>query len=226
ADPTSGQWEEARPLPVPRAEAVTLYKDGQIHMIGGRSPGPANEGWSDQRDTGFHHIYDPKADKWEEAAPMPVPRNSSTGAVIGNTIYIVSGRTVKSGNTPFCHAYDTATDVWREVAPIPVPERQPAPHGQGGLAGGAFNGKLYAFGGEWFKGQLSPDDDGGVYADTWEYNPVADTWRPVAEMIRPRHGLGGVSIEGFGSVDGMYAIGGAARPSGSGVTPHLDRFVI
>ncbi len=220
-DPAAGKWEAARPLPDPQAEAVTLVHNGRIHMIGGRGPEAGrNLEWTDQSDIGRHWAYDPAADDWAARAPLPSPRNSSAGAILGGELFVVSGRTVAGGNNPACHAYDPAADAWREIAPLPQPIRQEAPRGQGGLAAAAYRGKLYAFGGEWFSG------DGGVYADTWAYDPSSDAWAPVAAMARPRHGLGGVAIEGHGDIDGVYAIGGALRRGGDGVTPYLDRFDI
>ena len=227
-DPATGRWESAAPLPAPRGEAVTVALGGRIHMIGGRSPsggtaGP-NRKWTDQEDVATHLVYDPQADVWESRAPLPGARNSAAGSVLNGEIHVVSGRTVSGGNTPVCHAYDPAADRWREIAPLPEPRRQPAPRGQGGLAGATFGGRLYVFGGEWFGNQGF--GDGGVYADSWGYDPATDVWRALAPMTRPRHGLGGVAIESRGDIDGVYAIGGAARPGGDGVTPFLDRFDI
>ncbi|MEO1015592.1 MAG: galactose oxidase [Pseudomonadota bacterium] len=225
ADPATGEWETARPLPAPQAEAVTLVHNGRIHMIGGRGPEAGrNLEWTDQSDIGRHWAYDPVADDWTAMAPLPSPRNSAAGAILGGELYVISGRTVADGNNPTCHAYDPTADAWREIAALPAPIRQDAPRGQGGLAAAAYKGKLFAFGGEWFASQGF--GDGGVYADAWEYDPSKDAWAPVAPMARPRHGLGGVAIEGHGEIDGIYAIGGALRRGGDGVTAYVDRFTI
>ena len=220
ADPENGAWRPVAPLPAPQAEAVTLAHDGSIHMIGGRAPrGNKNGDWGDQTDTGAHWAYDPSRDAWDARAPLPSPRNSATGAVIDGVVYVMSGRTVAGGNTPVCEAYDPASDQWRSIAPLPAPIRQAAPRGQGGLAGGALDGKLYVFGGEWF------GDNAGVYADTWEYDPKADAWRAVAPMSRPRHGLGGVSLQDE-TGGAIYAIGGATGASAKGTSGFVDRFTI
>lgn len=213
-DVATGPWEEARPLPAPQAEAMTLVHAGRIHMIGGRTPsGSRNRDWNDQTDIGVHRIYDPARDAWSEGAPLPAPRNSAAGAVLNGALYVVSGRTVAGGNTPACHAYDPAADSWREIAPLPAPIRQPAPRGQGGLAAAPLNGRLYAFGGEWFAGE------GGVYADAWEYDPETDAWRAIAAMARPRHGLGAVAFN-----DVIYAIGGASKRGGNSTNGFVDAF--
>lgn len=207
------QWRPAAPLPAPQAEAVTLSHDGAIHMIGGRTPKAArNQDWQDQTDTGAHWRYDPVADKWEPRAPMPVPRNSAAGAVLGGELFVISGRTVAGGNTPVCHAYDPKTDQWRDIEPLPASEISGAPRGQGGLAAATLDNTLIAFGGEWF-GETS-----GVYADAFAFSRTTEIWRRISSMPRPRHGLGAVTIGGA-----LYAIGGATGPSANGVSSFVDR---
>lgn len=207
------KWRAVAPLPAPQAEAVTLTHDGAVHMIGGRTPrGDRNQDWGDQSDTGAHWRYDPKADRWEERAPLPVPRNSAAGAVLGGEIYVISGRTVENGNTPVCHAYDPKADKWREIASLPKPADPRAPHGQGGLAAAALTGAIYAFGGEWF------GESSGVYPDLHAYLPETDRWRSLTPMTRPRHGLGAVALG-----DAMYAVGGATGPSANGTCAFVDR---
>ncbi len=207
------QWRPAAPLPAPQAEAVTLSFDGSIHMIGGRTPKASrNQDWHDQTDTGAHWRYDPMADKWEPRAPLPVPRNSAAGAVLGGEFFVLSGRTVADGNTPVCHTYDPETDKWREIAALPASENPKAPLGQGGLAAAAIHQSIIAFGGEWF-GETS-----GVYADAFAFNLALGKWNRTASMRRPRHGLGAVSIG-----DAIYAIGGATGPSADGASPYVDR---
>ncbi|MEO0399609.1 MAG: galactose oxidase [Pseudomonadota bacterium] len=213
-DPITGAWEAAPALPAPQAEAICVVVNNRIHMVGGRRViAEKNADWSDHVDTDAHWAFDPATNKWTACAPLPTARNSAAAAVLNGEIFVVSGRTVANGNTPVCEAYNPEKDTWRTIAPLPKPVRQKAPHGQGGLAAAARNGKVYCFGGEWF------DDDDGVYADAWEYDPAADAWRAVAAMPRPRHGLGAVNL-----ADGIYALGGALGPSGDGTSAFVDRF--
>ena len=110
---------------------------------------------------------------------------------------MVGGRTVAGGNTGAHEAYDAREDRWRSLAPMP--------QGQGGLAAAPVGGKLYAFGGEFF----SPPP-GGVYAESWVYDPTADAWAAMAAMPHPRHGLGAIAMDGD-----IYVIGGALEVGGS-----------
>jgi hypothetical protein len=51
-------------LPIPRSEmAWATAAMGRMHVVGGYGEGAVN------RD--YHHIYDPKADRWLDGAPLP-----------------------------------------------------------------------------------------------------------------------------------------------------------
>ncbi len=209
------KWRPVAPLPLPQAEAVTLSHDGVIHVIGGRTPkGDRNQDWSDQTDTPMHWIYDPKADKWEARAPLPLARNSAAGAIWGGDLFVLSGRTVAGGNTPACHSYDGKADQWSELAPMPNWTRG-APAGRGGHAAAVMEERgICVFGGEWF------GDNSGVYDSNLVYDPARHRWTGYAPaMPRPRHGLGAVSLGGS-----IYTIGGATGAGVVGTCAFVDRF--
>ncbi|MEM8937348.1 MAG: kelch repeat-containing protein [Pseudomonadota bacterium] len=204
-----GDWDAVAPLPIPQAENVCVSLGGYIHVVGGRSPaGSLNAKWSDHIDTSEHWLYDASIDRWFSLAPLPTERNSAAGVVFSGTVYVFGGRTVDGGNSNAVEVYDPLADRWEKARPMP--------QAQGGLAAAVLNGKIYVFGGEYF----SPRP-GGVFNETWEYDPYRDTWRAVAPMSRPRHGLGAVSLG-----DAIYAIGGAAGVGGVGTTSAVDKFEI
>ena len=212
------QWFGMTSLPLDNAEGVAVSLGETMHLIGGRVPsGSANFAWRDHIDTDRHWAYDVAADRWSPRAPLPTRRNSMAAAVIGDTIYVIGGRTVGGGNTPVNEVYIPWTDRWQKARPMEKPANKAFPVGQSGIAAVVWRKKIYVFGGEWFL----DDETGGVYADVWEYDPREDKWRAVAAMPRPRHGLGAVALE-----DGVYVLGGASGPSAQGVTAYLDRFVI
>lgn len=203
-DDTQDEWMAAPPLPEPRGEAVTAIIDGGLHFAGGRRPsGKENAAWTDHIDTDTHWRFDNT--HWLGAAPLPTARNSAAGAMIGEAWHVVGGRTVTGGNTPAHEVYDAKEDRWRTAAPMP--------QGQGGLAAASVNGKLYAFGGEFF------DNGGGVYPESWAYDPATDSWAPIPDMPNPRHGLGGVSIG-----NSIYLIGGALKVGGSETSARVEIF--
>lgn len=211
------QWLALTPPPIPQAESVVAALGARLHLVGGRAPsGSRNLDWGDHIDTDLHWAYDAAYDSWYPRRPLPNPRNSAAGAVADGFLFVIGGRTVEGGNSAECDVYEPTADRWQPIAPLPRSFRPRAPRGQGGLAAAVWDRRIYVFGGEWF----SPDG-GGVYAESWEYDPREDRWRSVAAMPRPRHGLGAVALE-----DGIYVCGGASLPGANGMTAYLDRFEI
>ena len=200
----AGEWKAVAPLPEPLCETVGVNHSGVLHLITGRSPtGAANGGWNDHGDVDTHRVYLPGDDRWETARPCPMARNSAAGAALDGAIWVAGGRTVSGGGTGRLDRYDPVFDRWDTLAPIPI---SPASGKQvgGGLAMAAAGGKLIAFGGEWFA-----PGGGGVFAETWTYDPAADRWEAGTPMRTPRHGLAAVTID-----DVVYAIAGGEVVSG------------
>jgi len=209
-------WVPAGTMPGPQAETVGVSLNGRLHLVTGRAPkGEANGQWNDQGDIDTHRAFDPAANRWETLAPCPMARNSAAGAVLEGMLWVAGGRTVSGGGTGQLDRYDPAADRWTTMAPIP---RSQASNNQvgGGLAMAAVGGKLVAFGGEWFA-----RPGGGVFAETWIYDPARDVWEAGPDMRTPRHGLGAVAIG-----DAVYAIAGGAIVSGGGPTAVLERLTL
>lgn len=210
ADPGApdGGWTAGPALPRPQSEAVTLAHGGRLHLIGGRSPtGQANGRWTDQADVADHRVLD--GGRWRDARPAPTARNSAAGAVIGDALYVVGGRTVRGGNLGVLERYDPRADRWDALRPMP--------QASGGLAAAAWGGRLYAFGGEWFG-----PGGGGVFRECWVYDPRTDAWTAGPAMRTPRHGLAAVAIE-RGPAAGVYAVGGATTASAAGTSAVVER---
>lgn len=205
-DETAGEWVPGPALPRPSGEAVSAVLGDRLHLTAGRRPaGSANGRGADHIDAGEHFVLSSAEGGWEQAAPLPTPRNSGAGAVIDGRWHVVGGRFVTGGNATVHEVYEPGEDRWRTAAPMP--------QGQGGLAAGVIDGRLYAFGGEFFSG------DGGVYREVWMYAPTRDQWDRAPDMIRPRHGHGAVSLDGA-----IYAIGGALKVGASETSPAVDVF--
>ncbi len=193
-------WVEAPPLPKPIAEAIPLVHGGRIHLVGGRSPrATANQEWDDQIDTEDHFVFTPNSG-WERAAPLPMARNSQAGAVLGDDLHIISGRTVANGQTPAHHIYDTRTSSWRAGPDFPEP--------RGGIAAATWHGRIVAGGGEIF-------EPGSVGDTLYEFTDSA--WTRFTTMPTPRHGHGFIAAG-----DKLYALAGARRPGGDGTLSNVD----
>ncbi len=209
------RWSEVAPLPSPQAEAVGVGLGETLHLITGRTPGgAANGAWNDQVDTDRHLIYRIGDDRWDVGRPCPMARNSAAAAVLDGAVWVAGGRTVSGGGTGRLDRYSPAEDRWDTLAPIP---RSYAANNQvgGGLAMAALAGKLVAFGGEWFR----QGGGGGVFAETWIYDPTTDRWERGPDMTTPRHGLAAAAVG-----DTIYAIAGGSVVSGSNATGTLEAF--
>lgn len=195
-------WVEAPWLPKPVAEGMPLVHSGRIHLVGGRSPrAAANQEWDDQVDVDDHFVFTPGAG-WGRASPLPLARNSHGGAVLGDELHIVSGRTVAGGQTPAHHIYDTRTSTWRTGPDFP--------EARGGLAAAAWQGRVIAGGGE----ILEPGSVG-----TALYQFAGGAWSPFETLPTPRHGYGMI-----GTADALYMLGGAQRPSAGGTLSSVEIF--
>jgi N-acetylneuraminic acid mutarotase len=193
-------WVEGPALPKPIAEGVPLVVGGRIHLIGGRSPrASTNQEWDDQIDVDDHFVFTP-ASGWERAAPLPMARNSHAGAVLGDELHIISGRTVVGGQTPAHHIYDTRTSTWRNGPDFPEP--------RGGIAAATWRGRIVTGGGEIF-------EPGSVGDTLYEFTDGA--WSRFTAMPTPRHGHGLIAAG-----DALHAIGGARNPGGRSTLSRLD----
>lgn len=206
-------WVEAGTMPQRQCETVGVAVDGRVHLITGRAPvGLANGNWNDQGDIDLHQIWSPADNRWGTARPNPMARNSAAAAVLNGTIWVAGGRTVGGGGTGQLDRYDPAEDRWDTLRPIP---RSFAANNQvgGGLAMAAAGGRLVAFGGEWFRS----GGGGGVFAETWIYDPATDDWTAGPAMKTPRHGLGAAAIG-----DTVYAVSGGTVVSGGAASGTLE----
>ncbi|MDY6922631.1 MAG: kelch repeat-containing protein [Pseudomonadota bacterium] len=200
-----GGWTPIASLPSPQAEAVGVGLGDTLHLITGRTPGgSANGGWNDQADTDRHLIYHVGDDRWGTARPCPLARNSAAAAMLDGAIWVAGGRTVNGGGTGRLDRYDPVADRWDTLAPIP-PSPATGQQVGGGLAMAAAGGRLVAFGGEWFQRGAG----GGVFAETWIYDPADDGWEAGSPMRTPRHGLAAAAVDGV-----VYAVAGGEVVSG------------
>jgi N-acetylneuraminic acid mutarotase len=193
-------WLRKSDMPTPRGAHVALAFNNKVYAIGGANGAGALT---------VNEVYDPATDTWESLAPMPTPREHLAAAVIDSLIYVVGGRSQNDfgqlTNSNKLEAYSPASNRWYTLPDMPTP--------RGGLAAAAMNGKLYAFGGEFFGATGS-----GVFAQNEEYDPAAGTWRAAQALPTPRHGMQAVTAG-----DTIFVIGGGSV-AGYGVTAVNEGF--
>lgn len=152
-----GRWVERATLPLPRTEMAWAAENaGKLHVIGG---------YAEQRvDNSYHHIYDPAADTWTEAARLP--RGANHVGVVGHAgrIYAFGGFTAQNRNADeLAFVYDVAANRWDRIAPMP------RPRGAGALA--VVDGKVHHIG-----GASNPESERASVGWHEVYDPQTDRW--------------------------------------------------
>jgi N-acetylneuraminic acid mutarotase len=140
---------------------------------------------------------------WKKGAPFPEADEELYGVTVNGKLYVIGGwgdGKARGAN----YEYDPATDRWTKKAPMPRPAHHAA------LA--ALNGKIYAFGG--FVAPATTAIPLGAawepIADAWEFNPVTDSWKPLAPLPGKRGSAIAAEVNGK-----IYVIGGATTMEGS-----------
>jgi N-acetylneuraminic acid mutarotase len=189
-DLSAGRWERIASLPTACGSVACVVMGGLLHGIGG-AIGDTSEA---KRSVDWHLVYDPKADRWEQRAPMPTGRDHIGALAVGNLIYVVGGR-VNSfhTNSNLHHIYDPAQDKWEARNPLPT-----ARSGHGAVY---YRDKIFVMGGE---------GTNRVFGQNEAYDPQTDKWEHYTPMLTPRHGLGAVAIG-----DAIYVAGGGPIVGGS-----------
>jgi N-acetylneuraminic acid mutarotase len=125
--------------------------------------------------------------RWEERAPLGVPRQETGVAALGGLVYAVGGFDA-DGPSATVEAYDPVADRWLTVAPLPRPLHH--------VGAAAVGDTLYAVGG------LATDAFTAV-ADVTAFDPGLNEWRPVASLPQPRGAVGLATLGGR-----IYVAGG------------------
>ena len=154
--------------------------------------------------------------RWVRLAPIPQANEEWDSAVVNGKLYLFGGNPVAAGGKQGAPPgnvleYDPAADRWTKKNNMPQAAHHNAVVG--------YNGKIYAFGGGI---QRQPGGPTQFPIDnSWEYDPVADSWRALAPM--PIRRLAAAAVESGGKI---YVMGGVAQYPGlenqslSGEEPH------
>lgn len=87
------RWTERAPMPTARGGIAAAAVGGTIYTFGGEG-NPAEGSHGVFADT---EAYDTVRDRWQQLAPMPVPRHGTAAAAVGRTIFIPGGGTAGGG---------------------------------------------------------------------------------------------------------------------------------
>lgn len=166
-----------------RLEAGVVALGGRVYLLGGF----ADAG----RVTADVDVYDPVADAWTPAAPMPAALHHMNAVSVGGKIYVL-GALAGTDFAPVgdVYIYDPAADAWSEGAPMPAGTER------GASAVGALGTDVVVAGG-------SRDD---AVATVSIYSTAHDTWRDAPPLPAPTyHAVGQVAAGVFYAVGGLSA---------------------
>ena len=139
---------------------------------------------------------------WSKRAPLPRKSEEFSFATANGKLYLFGGNPAGDHDPPpgLVQEYDPATDRWAQKKNMPLPTHH--------LAAVGFAGKIYLFGGAIQPQPGSPNQL--PVNNAWEYDPAADSWKPLAPMPTAR--MAAVAAE----VDGkIYVLGGASVHPGA-----------
>lgn len=182
-DPGADRWQAIAPLPQPCGSVACVAAGGLLHGIGGA----IGDTFAGKKSVDWHRVYDPRADRWEQRAPMPTARDHVGALAAGKLIHVIGGRVDSfHTNSNLHHAYDPGTDKWAPRNPLPT-----ARSGHGAVL---HRDRIFVMGGE---------GTNRVFGQNEAYDLIADAWEQYAPMPTPRHGLGAVAIG-----NAIYVAGG------------------
>lgn len=185
----ASEWTEIAPMPSARAAGVAANIGGALVVVGGQGEG--RESAEQLENARAVYIYAPARDTWQEASPMPTPRDHAAGFVLNDELWVVGGRQLRLEPTMSAvEIYNVARDEWRSGPAMPRP--------RGGHAAAALDGRAYVSGGE---------ERGGALSSVDVYDAETNAWAALAEMRSPRHGHGMAALGAM-----LYAVGGADMP--------------
>lgn len=179
-----GRWISRAPLPIPRSEmAWATAWAGRMHIVGGYGEGRV--------DRTYHHVYDPGADRWFDAAALPRGANHVAVAADAGRVYAFGGF-IQQNRDPDtnAYAYDVAADRWSAIAPLP--------RARGAAAAVVLDGKVHLIG-----GAAAPVAERASVGWHEVYDPQSDRWEMRKALPGARDHVGCVVYEGV-----IHIIGG------------------
>ncbi|MGP0090602.1 MAG: Kelch repeat-containing protein [Xanthobacteraceae bacterium] len=139
------------------------------------------------------------ANPWVTLAPFPEPSEELLGATANGKLYIFCGLAPGWKPKALVYEYDPATNKWTQRKPMALPSHH--------VAFATLNDKIYAFGG--FKYPDAGPPAWQPIDNTWEYDPVADSWKSLAPMPGKRGAATAAVANGK-----IYVTGGATTLAG------------
>lgn len=190
-DPAADRWETGPELLMPHDYPAAALLDGGVYVMGGHHPDATQGGPKTDPGLDFCERFDIAAGRWDEVAPLNVPRFALSSALYQGSVLAMGGVAFRDGtfdNFTLVERFDPATNQWIEDARLTLP--WPAA-GHGACNVGE---RIFTFGG------YSYDD---IHTRAACFDPAGGAWQRIADMPSPRCAMG-VSVIG----NTIYLFGG------------------
>jgi N-acetylneuraminic acid mutarotase len=180
----AGRWVARAAMPIPRSEmAWATVARGRMHVVGGYGEGAVN------RD--YHHVYDPAADRWLDAAPLPRGANHVAVVADGDRVYAFGGFVEQNRRSDtLAYVYELGSNRWSAIAPLPRP--------RGAAAAVLLEGQIHLIG-----GASEPAAERASVGWHEVYDPRADRWTTRKALPGARDHVGCVAHQGL-----LHVVGG------------------
>lgn len=176
--PSTDKWDTLKPVPYLAQQPGGGVVNNKLHFFGGGYP---NSGTRLDK----HYVYDPSSDTWMQLPNVPIPRVIHKTAVLGDSIYVMSGQPDKRR----VDVYNATNNTWKQYNNLPDDH-----FWYSGIT--THNNKIYRFGGG---GSISATDASHVY------NASSDSWSSIKSLPKAMHAP---EAETLG--DSIYITGGYA----------------
>jgi N-acetylneuraminic acid mutarotase len=154
------------------------------------------------------------ANPWTTLTPFPDGSEEVLGATANGKLYVFCGLGPAWKPKALVYEFDPATNAWTQKKPMALPSHH--------VAFASLNDKIYAFGG--FKLPEGAPPAWDPLNNAWEYDPAADTWKPLAPMPTKRGAASAAVVNGK-----IYVTGGVASLPGvteAGIHPSRPQNVL
>jgi N-acetylneuraminic acid mutarotase len=171
-------------LPGARGGPGAAAVHDHIYVIGGFD--------TDDIATGAVDVYDPRADAWRHAAPMPTARGLLKVARVGGLLYAIGGRDDDNTSLAAVERYDPRRNQWHAVAPLNEARGNPAV--------AVVDDAIVVVGGA---------GAGEALRTTEVYDVRADRWRTLDALLPVgRASFSGARLDRHGHRDAVLTFGG------------------
>jgi len=151
---------------------ATLMKDGRVLVVGGC--------YGSSLCSNKVEIFDPITNTWSAAQSLPMDRSAHTALLLENGKILVAGggSIYDTSDDAQALTYDSEENSWDDAGLL----NQPRLFAQSILL---MNGKVLITGGGYNDSPYSL----GILSSSEIYDPILNTWSPIASMSEPRYGF-------------------------------------